>query len=196
MATWMWTYEVMSGKKVSLKALKEKWASHVTKSHIRLATRDTILTPVGDTIASGFPLVRDLWHLYLDSTLKPVASQLPLRYILEGIGVIKVIIPVIAMNEQGNATVINFSIDKSTQHTATNLVFKARLMAANDSIDAISMTNYRLESNLPISYINTAEIDKEELDKNLSFIINSIKSGVNYPILNCKLKCPYKDVCY
>jgi len=196
MATWMWTYQVIHGQKVTFKALKEKWAHTVTKSHVRMASKHSLLSPAGETIANGFPLVSELYQAYLYSELQPAATMLPVRYVVPHVGVIKVSAQVLGINDLGNTVVLNYSSDKSTHDTVTNLAHQVKLVASFDKVGATQLINYRLVSGLPVSYLRMAELDVERLRKNLESIILAMRARIDYPILNCRLSCKYKDICY
>jgi hypothetical protein len=195
-AIWMWTYEVIHKQKCSFTALKEKWAHTVTKSHVRMASKHTLLSPVGETIAAGFPLVSELYSAYIGHAFKPAATMLPVRLTIPHTGVVKVSAQAVGVNDLGNTVLLNYSTDSSTHDTVTNLVHQVRLAAAFEELGATQLVSYRLGQHLPVSYIRMGELDLNKLRKNLTHVILAIREGIDYPILNCKLSCKYRDICY
>jgi len=196
MAVWMWTYEIMHGIKCSDRALKEKWANTVTKTHIKQATTDTGLTTTGELIASGFPLIRELYDRYLDFDCKPAAAMLPTRYIVPHIGAIKTVAHVIGLNSLGNTIILNWSTDYNIHDTTTNLVHQIRLVAAHNRAEATQLINTRITKQLPQSFIRIHELNCKQLDKNIKHILLAMQSRIDYPILNCRLSCKHKNICY
>jgi hypothetical protein len=195
MAVWMWTYQVIHGQKCSVKALKEKWANIVTKSYIK-NEKFQALSSAGETIASGFPLVRSLYERYLESRYHPAATMLPTRYTIPHVGTIQSIVQVVVLNDLGNTVVLNFSDDRYRRDTLTNLIFLIRLAAACQNYDAIQLVNTRLNSHLTTSHILALDLKRSDLLSNLEYIVLAMKSGINYPILNCRLSCEYISECY
>ncbi|MHA2063308.1 MAG: hypothetical protein ACXABY_02885 [Candidatus Thorarchaeota archaeon] len=196
MAVWMWTYQIIHGVKCSDRALKEKWANIVTKSQREQTLAPSSLIATGEIIASGFLLVRELYNKYLDSELKPAAAMFPTRYILPHVGTVQSVAQVVGLNSLGNTLVLNWSTDSSTHDTVTNLVHQIRLAAAHDRAEATQLVNTRIAPQLPQSFLRIHELDREQLDKNIKHIILAMQAGIDYPILNCRLSCKHKDICY
>lgn len=194
-AVWMWTYQIIHGSKCSLRALKEKWSKLVTNSQIKTVDSIAPIAPIGDLIAVGFPIVRTLYDEYLDSKYQPAATMLPLRLTLEHVGVIQTVINLVVLDELQNTVIINYIEDSSNHHVLTNLTYKTQLLAASKQLNATQLINIKLTDKLSRTHIYSHTLETAKLETNLEHIVKSIKAGIDYPILNCKLQCPFKDKC-
>jgi hypothetical protein len=193
MAIWMWTYQIIHSFKVTERALKEKWALTVKSKYIKeqvFASTD----PVTDLIALGYPILRSLYEEYLRSSYTPVASMVPLRYTVEHVGVVNLNAEVICVNDLDNKILLNYSEDNSYHDTTTNLLFQTRISAAKE-LGITRLVNTRLNSGLVKTHIDSSSVNELRLKQNISHVIQSIQNQIDIPILNCKLNCPYRDIC-
>jgi len=195
MAIWMWTYQLIHGSKCTMRALKEKWATTVTKANLDATDSNAALDPIGETIATGFPLVRELYERYKSYPHKPAATMMPMRHIVPHLGAVVLHAQVITLNDLGNVVLLNYSEDSYTRDTTTNLVHQLRLATAHEQYSAVQLLNTRVTYKLPITYLRISELDSTQLASNIKHIMLAIKKGIDYPILNCRLNCPYKTEC-
>jgi len=190
--TWLWAQEIRTGDKPSLKAAKHKWGQAVTSWGV---TSGLKTVEIRDFITKHLGAFLDYWSWFHGSPFEPVTVA-AVRKLHLGKHTLEVTPQVIVLDEK-KIVVLNTSADNSNHDTVTNYVYRARLLSVAELVkEPVTMLNFRFNGRLELLAMHSNQLCTKQFKKNLSWQLRSIAAGVSMPIHNCRIQCPFKEICF
>jgi len=189
---WLWAQQLRTGNKSTIKLAKHKWGQVVTSWGIAqgLNTKE-----IRDYITKHLQAYIGYWEWYVNTPLEPIAVGIPFR--LKFGDHILISVPDVLVADESNLYVLNVSDDNSNHHTITNYTYRARLWATSLLQSApVVMLNFRFNNRLERATLRSIKLCTPQFQKNLTHTLDAIAAHNSTPILNCALRCPYKEQCF